>query len=138
MIFILNSCQGINQALIEFEGANHSMVNIYGSTWQYDLWTPNNWIIYQYKIHIEDMSGNWNLFLSNITVQDTTPPPTPVFAVSPSGDVSGILFFDWVDGSDPSGISYYILIIDNETNPLTTPGYIYFFNIPCSFVIFRG
>jgi hypothetical protein len=120
---------GINQTLIEFEGANHSMVNIYGNTWQYDLWTPNNWILYQYRIHIEDMSGNWNLFISNLTVQDTTPPPTPLFAASPSGDVSGILFFDWVDGSDPSGISYYILIIDNETNPLTTPGYIYFFNI---------
>ncbi|MFW9773597.1 MAG: DUF2341 domain-containing protein, partial [Candidatus Thorarchaeota archaeon] len=120
---------GINQSLIEFEGANHSMINIYGNTWQYDLWTPNDWIIYQYRIHMEDLSGNWNFFIANITVQDTTPPPTPLFANSPSGDVSGILIFDWVDGIDPSGILYYILIIDNETDPLTTPGYIHFVNI---------
>jgi hypothetical protein len=120
---------GINQVSIEFEGANHSMTNIYGNTWQYDSWTPNNWILYQYTIHMEDMSGNWNSMITNITVQDTIPPPNPLFAVNPSGDVSGILDFDWMDGSDPSGISYYILIIDNETNPLSTPGYIYFFNI---------
>ncbi|MHA2282406.1 MAG: DUF2341 domain-containing protein [Promethearchaeota archaeon] len=120
---------GINQSLIEFEGANHSMINIYGNTWQYDLWTPTNWVVHQYRIHMEDMSGNWNLFITNITVQDTTPPPTPIFANSPSGDVSGILVFDWVDGYDHSGISYYILIIDNESNPLTTPGYISLFNI---------
>ncbi|MFX1431915.1 MAG: hypothetical protein ACFFCY_17240, partial [Promethearchaeota archaeon] len=120
---------GINQTFIEYEGANHSMTNIYGDTWQFDLWTPNNWIVYQYRIHIEDNSGNWNFLATNITVQDTIPPSQPLLAYSPSGDVSGILVFDWIDGSDPSGISYYILIIDNETNPLATPGYVYIFNI---------
>jgi hypothetical protein len=120
----------INQALLEVEGTNHTMINIYGNTWQYDLWTPNNWVQYQYRIYIEDMSGNWNFLIANITVQDTIAPSPPVFTNSPSGDVSGILLvFDWDDGSDPSGISYYILIIDNETNPNTTPGYIFFSNI---------
>ena len=121
---------GINQTLIEFENANHSMINIYGYTWQYDSWTPSNWITYQYRIHMEDLSGNWNLFVTNITVQDTIAPSTPTLTNSPSGDVSGILVFDWLDGSDPSGISHYILIIDNETNPLNTPGYIFEFIIP--------
>ncbi|MFX1529035.1 MAG: DUF2341 domain-containing protein [Promethearchaeota archaeon] len=120
---------GINQSLIEIEGANHSMTNIYGDTWQYDSWIPNNWILYQYKIYIEDMSGNWNSMTANITVQDTLPPLPPVFTNNPVGEVSGIIVFDWLDGSDPSGISYYILIIDNEIDPLTTPGYVYFFNI---------
>ncbi|MFX1455670.1 MAG: DUF2341 domain-containing protein [Promethearchaeota archaeon] len=120
---------GVIQVLLEFEGTNHSMVNIYGDTWQYDSWIPTNWILYQYKIYMEDLSGNWNSIMTNITVQDTTPPPAPALTNSPSGDVSGTLVFDWLDGSDPSGISYYILIIDNETNPLTTPGYVYFFNI---------
>jgi hypothetical protein len=120
---------GINQSLVEFEGANHTMTNIYGDTWQYDSWIPNNWIFYQYKIHMEDKSGNWNSLTNNITVQDTTPPPSPILTNSPSGDVSGILVFDWSDGVDPSGISFYILIIDNETNPLATPGYVYIFNI---------
>jgi hypothetical protein len=125
----VNDYAGINQSLIEFEGTNHSMTNIYGETWQYDSWIPNNWIVYQYSIHMEDMSGNWNSMIANITVQDTLPPPAPSFTNSPSGEVSGTIVFDWLDGSDPSGISYYILIIDNETNPLTTPGYICFFNI---------
>ncbi|MFX0105887.1 MAG: LamG-like jellyroll fold domain-containing protein, partial [Candidatus Hodarchaeota archaeon] len=120
---------GINQAFIEFEGANHSMTNIYGNTWQYDSWTPTNWIVYQYKIHMEDKSSNWKSLISNITVQDTTPPPIPILANSPSGDVSGSLVFDWSDGFDPSGILYYILIIDNETDPTITPGYVYRINI---------
>jgi len=120
---------GINQSLLEFEGSNHSMTNIYGDTWQYDLWTPNNWILHQYTIHMKDKSGNWNFVIANITIQDTTPPPSPVLTNSPSGDVSGILVFDWSDGSDPSGISYYFLIIDNETDPFATPGFVYIFNI---------
>ncbi|MFW9773882.1 MAG: DUF2341 domain-containing protein, partial [Candidatus Thorarchaeota archaeon] len=120
---------GINQSLIEFEGANHSMSNIYGGTWQYDSWTPTNWTIYQYTIHMEDNSGNWNSFIANITVQDTTPPPPPVLTNSPTGDVSGSLLFDWNEGFDPSGISYFILIIDNETNPLATPGVLFEYNI---------
>ncbi len=120
---------GINQSLIEFEGVNHSMTNIYGETWQLDSWTPDNWIVYQYRIHMEDNSGNWNDLTGYITVQDTTPPPSPVLTYSPSGDVKGKLVFDWLDGSDPSGISYYILIIDNETDPYATPGYVHIFNI---------
>ncbi|MFW9773941.1 MAG: hypothetical protein ACFFEO_17450, partial [Candidatus Thorarchaeota archaeon] len=120
---------GINQVKIEFESANHSMTNIYGDTWQYDSWTPTNWIIYQYKIHMEDRSGNWNHFVANITVQDTTPPLAPILANSPGGDVSGILVFDWLDGTDHSGIVWYILIIDNETNPQATPGFVFEFNI---------
>ncbi|MFW9895740.1 MAG: DUF2341 domain-containing protein, partial [Candidatus Thorarchaeota archaeon] len=118
---------GINQSLIEFEGTNHSMTNIYGNTWQYDSWIPNNWILYQYEIYIEDQSGNWNFLKANITVQDTTSPSSPVLTNSPSGDVTGTLIFDWLDGYDHSGIKYYILIIDNESSP--APGYVYFFNI---------
>jgi len=120
---------GINQSLLEFEETNHSMSNIYGGTWQFDLWTPNNWIVYQYKIHIEDKSGNWNFITANITVQDTTPPLSPILTNSPSGEVSGVLTFDWLDGTDPSGISNYILMIDNESNPYNTPGYIFITNI---------
>ncbi|MFW9949633.1 MAG: hypothetical protein ACFFKA_05855, partial [Candidatus Thorarchaeota archaeon] len=125
----VNDYAGINRTLIEFEGNNHSMVNIGGYLWEYSSWTPTNLIVYQYIIHMEDNSGNWNSVIGNITVQDTTPPLAPVITNSPSGDINGILTFDWLDGSDPSGILYYILIIDNETNPFTTPGYVYFFNI---------
>ncbi|MFX0008187.1 MAG: hypothetical protein ACFFAV_15870, partial [Candidatus Hermodarchaeota archaeon] len=121
---------GINRALLEFEGANHSMTNIFMTNkWEYNLWRPTDWTFYQYKIHMEDNSGNWNHLTGNFTVHDTIAPPIPILTNSPSGDVSGILVFDWSDGIDPSGISYYILIIDNEINTSATPGYIYFFNI---------
>jgi hypothetical protein len=84
---------GINRSLIEFEGMNHSMTNIGGDTWQYDLWTPNNWIVYQYTIYMEDKSGNWNSLTSNITVQDTTPPSQPLLANSPSGSFWYIILY---------------------------------------------
>ncbi|MFW9772985.1 MAG: DUF2341 domain-containing protein, partial [Candidatus Thorarchaeota archaeon] len=125
----VNDFAGINQTLIEFEGSNHSMLYIGGNLWEYSSWIPNNRIVYQYRIFMEDNSGNWNNVIGNITVQDITPPLAPVITNAPSGDVNGILTFDWLDGSDPSGISFYILIIDNETDPLITPGYIHFVNI---------
>jgi len=124
-----NDMAGINQCLIEYEGANHSMINIYGDTWQFDSWNPNNWTFYQYRIWVEDKSGNWNFVSDDITVQDTTPPSPPILTNSPSGDVNGNLVFDWLEGSDPSGISYYILIIDNETNLEITPGYVFKVNL---------
>jgi hypothetical protein len=120
---------GINQTLIEFEGVNYSMTQIDGNTWQYDSWTPNNRIIYQYRVYIEDKSGNWNFVIANFSVQDTISPSLPILANSPSGDVSGTLLFDWEDGYDPSGILYYILIIDTETDPYSTPGFVYYINI---------
>jgi len=120
---------GVFQVKIEFEGLNHSMSNIGGNIWQYNSWTPNNWILYQYRIHMEDNNGNWNRITNNITVQDTIAPSPPILINAPSGDVSGNVVFDWLDGSDPSSISYYILIIDNENDPSITPGYVYKFNI---------
>ncbi|MFW9950330.1 MAG: hypothetical protein ACFFKA_09445, partial [Candidatus Thorarchaeota archaeon] len=120
---------GIDNALIEFEGINHTMTNLYGNVWQYDSWVPEDWIVYQYIIYMEDRSGNSNFVIDNITVQDTIAPVAPFITNAPSGDVSGILTFDWLDGEDPSGITYYLLIIDNETNPDSTPGFLYCFNI---------
>ncbi|MFW9896433.1 MAG: DUF2341 domain-containing protein, partial [Candidatus Thorarchaeota archaeon] len=120
---------GISQVKIEFEGVNHSMTDIGDNIWQYNSWRPNNWIVYQYKIYIEDNNDNWKVITNNITVQDTIAPPQPFLNNPPSGDISGDVVFDWVDGSDPSGISYYILIIDNETDPYITPGYIKKYNI---------
>jgi tetratricopeptide (TPR) repeat protein len=118
---------GILEVKIEFEGNNHSMFPIGGNTWEWDSWKPNNWTFYEYKIYIEDNNGNWRVIINNITVIDTIAPPPPILSNAPSGEN---IVFDWLDGDDPSGISYYILIIDNETDPSITPGYIYSFNIP--------
>jgi len=125
----LDDFAGINQSLIEFEGSNHTMSNIYGNVYRYNTWIPSYWTTYQYEIHMKDNSGNRNVASGNITVQDTTPPSQPIFTNAPSGDVSGVLTFDWIDGSDPSGISYYVLMIDNESNPYATQGYVFMSNI---------
>ncbi len=129
----VNDFAGISQVKIEFEGLNHSMANIGGEVWQYNSWIPNNWIMYQYKIHMEDNNGNWNIIVNNITVVDTIIPSPPILTNAPSGVVSGNIIFDWLDGSDPSGISHYILIIDNETDPSMTPGCVYKFNLSISY-----
>ncbi|MFX0036258.1 MAG: DUF2341 domain-containing protein [Candidatus Hermodarchaeota archaeon] len=120
---------GINQVLIEIGGQNHSMIRIYGITWQNNSWKPTSIGIKNYTIYIEDNNGNWNSTTDFITVQDTIPPNRPEITISWSGKASDIITFVWSKGSDPSGISYYILIIDNESNPETTPGYVYKFNI---------
>ncbi|MCJ7649577.1 MAG: hypothetical protein MUP85_13255, partial [Candidatus Lokiarchaeota archaeon] len=77
--------------------------------------------------------GNSNVTSGNFTVQDTTPPSQPIITNAPSGDVSGVLTFDWIDGFDPSGISFYVLLIDNaidnESNPYISPNYVFMSNI---------
>ncbi|HUX98675.1 MAG TPA: hypothetical protein VMV49_03920 [Candidatus Deferrimicrobium sp.] len=113
---------GIPQVLLEYENNNHSMTNINGKIWQY-TWMPNTLKVFEYAIYIEDNSQNWNSLKNNsLTVQDTTPPPPPIISLAPVGEVSGILAFSWWEGSDPSGIAYYRLIIDTEENPFATPG----------------
>jgi tetratricopeptide (TPR) repeat protein len=75
------------------------------------------------------MNNNWNKINGSILVQDTCPPDQPILLISPVGSVSGLIVFDWREGSDESGISYYILIIDDESNPETTQGYVLMANI---------
>ncbi len=120
---------GINQVIIEFEGSNHSMTNIWGDIWQYNLWTPSRMDNYTYTIYMEDNCGIWNLVSNSIKVVDTTPPNPPVIVNAPSNGTYTTLVFDWADGFDLSGIAFYNFIIDNESNPYTTPGFIYNINI---------
>jgi len=120
---------GINSVIIEFEGSNHSMVNIGGNSWQYDLWTPSHTGNHNYIIFIEDNNNHTISIINNIIVQDTTPPLPPILIHAPSDGINGTLTFDWEGSFDYSGISYYILIIDNESVPFTTPGFIAYINI---------
>ncbi len=121
---------GIRQVLIEFEGFNHSMTNIGGDYWQYDTWTPSQIGNYTYIIYMEDNCNNWNTVSSSIKVIDTTPPSPPIITSAPSGEVFGNFIFDWDDGFDLSGISFYVLIIDIELDPFTTPGFVFNITIP--------
>ncbi len=120
---------GIRQVKIEFEGTNDSMTNIWGDIWQYDSWTPSNTGNYVYTIHIEDNCGIWNSVSDSINVVDTTPPNPPIIVSAPTNGTYSTLVFDWEDGYDLSGISSYSFIIDNESDPDETPGFMYNINI---------
>ena len=63
---------GVNQVLIEFEGSNHSMVNIGGNIWLYDSWIPSSTGIYPYTIHMEDIYNNWGSVSESIEVHSKT------------------------------------------------------------------
>jgi len=121
---------GINQVIIEFEGFNHSMTSIGGDIWEYDSWIPSHIGNYTYIIYLEDNCNNWNSVSGSIMVIDTTPPLPPIIVSAPSGEVFGNLVFDWEDGFDLSAISFYILIIDTELDPLATPGFVFNITIP--------
>jgi len=120
---------GIRQVKIEFEGSNHSMINIWGDIWQYNLWIPSHMSNYTYTIYMEDNCGILNSVSNSIKVVDTTPPNPPVIVNAPGNGTYSTLVFDWEDGFDLSGIAFYNVIIDNESNPYTTPGFIYNINI---------
>ncbi len=120
---------GIRQVLIEFEGTNHSMTNIGGDIWQYNTWTPSQTGNYTYIIFIEDNCNTWNSVSNSIKVIDTTPPAPPIMVSAPNSGAYSTLIFDWADGFDLSGIAIYNLVIDNESDPYTTPGFMVNINI---------
>ncbi|MFX0048591.1 MAG: hypothetical protein ACFE8G_10545, partial [Candidatus Hermodarchaeota archaeon] len=70
--------------------------------------------------------------------KDTIAPTAPLLISFPQGEVSGNLIFDWQDGSDPSGISKYRLIIDSEADPFITPGFVFEVNVTGSYYEYTG
>ncbi|MFW9951115.1 MAG: hypothetical protein ACFFKA_13435, partial [Candidatus Thorarchaeota archaeon] len=70
----LTDISGIDQVLIEYGGANHSMSNIGGDTWIYNNWIPNSTNMYSYNIFFQDNFNNWNMISDSIEVIDTTAP----------------------------------------------------------------
>jgi len=121
---------GINQVLIEYEGKNDNLTLIGGEVWQYKHFTPTSIGIYEYTLYVEDNNNNWASISDSIEVRDTITPYAPTLIESPIGEVSSKIIFDWEDGSDPSGILFYKLIINDEPYPLITPENIFEIEIP--------
>ena len=70
----LADLSGINQVLIEFEGFNHTMMNLGSGTWRYNPWSPNSTGTYPYTIYIQDNAGNWKAAIGSIQIIDTIVP----------------------------------------------------------------
>jgi hypothetical protein len=67
---------GINQVLINYGTGNQSMINIGGTGYRYDTWTPASTGNFPYTIWMEDNNGNWNstVGLSIQVTPDVTAP----------------------------------------------------------------
>ncbi|MDP8236584.1 MAG: C25 family cysteine peptidase, partial [Candidatus Erginobacter occultus] len=79
------------------------------------------WFIYQMN-----SVGYSQPATGTFTVDADAPPPAPIMVTFPTGTISETTpYFDWQDGSDPSGIIEYCMRIDSESDPEATPGYVY-------------
>jgi hypothetical protein len=130
------------------------IINIYASDINFDkLWCEigNNTILLKNNVDFELNSSIWDDLLEgsfqvfifandtlghlNDTVildlfKDTINPDAPTLTTFPSGEVSLPIIFDWEEIIDDSGIACYRLIIDNEEDPFTTPGFTFEIIIP--------
>ncbi|MHA2324716.1 MAG: LamG-like jellyroll fold domain-containing protein, partial [Promethearchaeota archaeon] len=89
------------------------------------IWSmlPEDW--FSIYIFANDTVGHVNNLYNLTLYKDITRPSSPTIVAFPQGDVKLPIIFDWEDGTDISGISYYRLIIDNEVDPFTTPGVVF-------------
>ncbi|MFW9829758.1 MAG: DUF2341 domain-containing protein [Candidatus Thorarchaeota archaeon] len=85
---------------------------------------------FQIFIYANDTLGHLNDTIILDFSKDTTIPNAPILTTYPIGEVSLPIIFDWEEVSDASGIAYYRLIIDNEEDPLTTPGFTFEIILP--------
>ncbi|MHA2400562.1 MAG: S8 family peptidase [Promethearchaeota archaeon] len=116
---------GIKQVLCYYEGLNFSMKDLGGDIWQLQKFTPSKVGICNYEIIAEDCNDNKESIISFLEVRDTTSPLPPILIDFPSGEISDKIIFDWEEVYDHSGIQFYRLIIDNESNPLITNGNVF-------------
>ncbi len=89
-------------------------------------------------IYANDSARNLSDPLILRLYKDTNAPSAPNLISFPQGAVSGNLLFEWEEGSDPSGILKYRLIIDNEANPFVTPGFVFETNTTGASYTFTG
>ena len=47
---------------------------------------------------------------------DLTPPLSPILSISPMGNASNDIIFDWEDGTDRGGIANYTLIVSTSND----------------------
>jgi len=106
---------GISQVLIEISSNNYTMVNIGGTIWEYDNWTPITTGLKLYTIFTNDTEGNWNTLGDSITVQDTVQPSLTSLVESADPLELGETETIQINATDLSDISH-VLIEIGSTN----------------------
>ncbi|MFX1325895.1 MAG: hypothetical protein ACFE8N_13155, partial [Promethearchaeota archaeon] len=69
---------GVSEAIIQFEGSNHTMVNNFGDNWEYNNWIPSNIGEISFTIHAKDNNGIWNSVKGNISVLEISTGPDTI------------------------------------------------------------
>jgi len=113
---------GISQMLIEINSLNYSMINIIGSTWEYNSWVPTGAGIKSYTIYANDTEGNWNDLSNSITVQDTIQPSLVNLIESADPLELGLTEVIQINVTDLSGISQVLIEINNLNYTMTNIG----------------
>ncbi|MFX0005650.1 MAG: S8 family peptidase, partial [Candidatus Hermodarchaeota archaeon] len=113
---------GVNQVMIQFEGSNHSMINIGGNIWQYDSWIPLNMDINLYTIYMVDNYNNWESVSGSIQVIDTTPPSYSDLYESADPLELGNTELLSIVVSDLSGVKQVIIHFEEFDHPMTYRG----------------
>ncbi|MFW9772079.1 MAG: NosD domain-containing protein, partial [Candidatus Thorarchaeota archaeon] len=115
----VSDISGINQVLIEFEEANHTMENIGGNTWQYNSWVPLGIGVYPYIIYIQDGNNNWNSTSGIITVEDTISPVYWDLIESADPLELGETEVISINVSDISGINQVLIEFEGSNHSMT-------------------
>ena len=125
IINVLASDGNLDSIWYSVETYNISLINNTDQAFSYSIWS----ILPEGEFHIflyaNDTVGNINDICKLTLHKDSIAPPPPNLLTYPQGKVDIPIIFDWEEGSDPSGISQYRLIIDNEIDPFSTPDFIF-------------
>ncbi|MHA2472230.1 MAG: hypothetical protein ACXAES_03235, partial [Promethearchaeota archaeon] len=113
---------GINEVMIEFEGANHTMSYIGGITWSYNTWLPNSADTYLYSIYIQDMSNNLNSTSGSVQVIDTILPLLSNLIESADPLELGLNALIQINVTDISTIDSVVIEINGANYTMTNTG----------------
>ncbi|MFX1276460.1 MAG: hypothetical protein ACFFAT_15650, partial [Promethearchaeota archaeon] len=112
----------VTLAIIEFEGANHSMYVISFKKWRYAGWTPSTIGVYPYKIWFQYDNGLWDHVNESIQVIDSTPPEIYDLVVDSSISEIGDPISISITIVDPSGIKVVLLEFENYNYSMSNIG----------------
>jgi hypothetical protein len=114
---------GINLAVIEFGGTNHTMTNLGNGTWRYNAWTPVTRGTNLYTLYIQDNEGNCKAIDDAIQVVDTTPPiyMTTMESADPL-ELGGMETITIFGVADLSGIQTALLAFEGTNHTMSNLG----------------
>ncbi|MEJ2248442.1 MAG: DUF2341 domain-containing protein [Candidatus Lokiarchaeota archaeon] len=109
----------INTIIISLKNGTDHQIPIY-------VWNTLEEGMFEIHIYANDSIGHVNTNTTLTLYKDITAPNPPKIITCPNGEVSYPIIFDWEEqGNDLSGILFFRIIIDDEVDPFSTPGFVH-------------